>query len=166
MSTQRILTRNLIVHSDFNIGFGTESQTRGDTEAVEQKVELIWIFRSIDEIRALNYSKYTRVSLHVDNALVIEYWFDPASAAVDDGDEVLAPVPPIALGRWRRIHPTPATATSTELNDISHSINTGLAKKAGYRVFNTTTNKPVWAVAIGAAAVWVDADGTTTHTPV
>jgi hypothetical protein len=58
------------------------------------------------------------------------------------------------------------TATSTELLDIADAINTGADKVAGYQVFNTTTTAPVWAVGDTDGAVWVDATGTTAHTPV
>lgn len=56
------------------------------------------------------------------------------------------------------------TATTTNLTDIGHAVNTA-NKVAGKQVFNTTTKKTVTAVGNTAAAVWVDATGATTHTP-
>lgn len=58
------------------------------------------------------------------------------------------------------------TATTAQLADITDSINTDNAKRQGYRVFNSTTNIPVWAVGATDGAVWVDATGATAHTPV
>ena len=58
------------------------------------------------------------------------------------------------------------TSTTTALEDDTNAINTSTAKKAGYMVFNTTTNTPVWAAGSGDTDVWVDATGTTAHTPV
>lgn len=58
------------------------------------------------------------------------------------------------------------TETTTNLADVAHDINVSNDKVAGYVVFNTTTSKPVWAVGDTAAAVWVDATGSTAHTPV
>lgn len=58
-----------------------------------------------------------------------------------------------------------ATATTTELADVTDAINTGAEKVAGYMVFNTTTNAPVWAEGATDADVWNDATGTTAHSP-
>ena len=56
--------------------------------------------------------------------------------------------------------------TSTELEDITDDINTNAGKRPGCMVFNTTTSKPVWAVGAADGSVWVDATGSTAHTPV
>lgn len=58
------------------------------------------------------------------------------------------------------------TSTTTNLEDISASINTSDAKEEGVVVFNTTTNKPVYATGNADGDVWVDATGSTAHTPV
>jgi hypothetical protein len=58
------------------------------------------------------------------------------------------------------------TSTTTALEDATNAVNTSALKRAGYQVFNTTTNKPVWATGGGDTDVWVDATGTTEHTPV
>lgn len=60
----------------------------------------------------------------------------------------------------------PITATTTELADVTHAINTSDAKVEGYQVFNITTNAPVWSEGNAAADVWNDATGTTAHSPV
>lgn len=59
-----------------------------------------------------------------------------------------------------------ATATTTELTDMTDDVNTSILKRAGYQVFNTTTSKPVWSVGSADGSVWVDATGATVHTPV
>jgi hypothetical protein len=59
----------------------------------------------------------------------------------------------------------PVTATTAQLADVGHAINTA-NKHAGTCVFNTTTNKPVWAVGSAAADVWKDAAASTAHSPV
>jgi hypothetical protein len=56
-------------------------------------------------------------------------------------------------------------ATTAQLADITSPANTNY-KEAGGSIFNTTTSKPVWAVGSTAASVWVDATGSTVHTPV
>lgn len=58
------------------------------------------------------------------------------------------------------------TATTAELEALADARNTDARKVAGYQVFNTTTNKPVWAVGNATGDVWVDATGATAHTPV
>ena len=58
------------------------------------------------------------------------------------------------------------TATTTELVAIADAINTDAAKEAGYRVFNTTTGSPVWAVDDTDGGLWNDGTGTLAHTPV
>jgi len=58
------------------------------------------------------------------------------------------------------------TSTTAALADVANAINTGVGKIEGTMVFNTTTNKPVWAVGNADADVWVDATGSTAHSPV
>lgn len=55
-------------------------------------------------------------------------------------------------------------ATTTALTSLTSIVNK--LKRRGVSVFNSTTGKPVWAAADGAAGVWVDATGATVHTPV
>lgn len=54
--------------------------------------------------------------------------------------------------------------TTTELEAIADDINT-VEKFAGKPAYNTTTDKPCWAVGAAAGDLWVNADGTTAHTP-
>ena len=56
-------------------------------------------------------------------------------------------------------------ATTANLISLSSDVNT-TGKFAGREVFNTSTSKPVYAVGSAPASVWVDATGTTEHTPV
>lgn len=58
----------------------------------------------------------------------------------------------------------PGTATTANLVAIGHAINT-TGKVAGKMVFNTTTNKPVFAAGATAGALWLNPDATTAHTP-
>ena len=59
----------------------------------------------------------------------------------------------------------PQTDTTANLADVSATVNT-VGKVLGKVVYNTTTNTPVWADGATAASVWVDATGSTAHTPV
>ena len=61
---------------------------------------------------------------------------------------------------------TAVTSTTAALAALANAINTSARKEAGFMVFNTTTNKPVWAVGNTDASVWVDATGATAHTPI
>ena len=61
---------------------------------------------------------------------------------------------------------TTSTSTTAALAAVGNAINTSARKVAGLMVFNTTTNKPVWAVGNTDASVWVDATGATAHTPI
>ncbi len=56
--------------------------------------------------------------------------------------------------------------TTAALDAVGNAINTAVGKVDGAMLFNTTTNKPVWAVGNTDGAVWVDATGATAHTPV
>ena len=57
-------------------------------------------------------------------------------------------------------------ATTSELEDITHEINTSAYKIDGFQVWNTTTNKIVIAVGSANSSVWYDATGSLAHTPV
>jgi len=58
------------------------------------------------------------------------------------------------------------TATTAQLNDSTHAINTAAAKVAGYEVFNTTTGRYVYAAGNADDSVWAYAGGQTAHTPI
>jgi hypothetical protein len=161
--TQRILKRVLIVHDDLAIGAGTVTQTRGDLTIIGQEIELVFIFRTLDEIRYLDWNRYTRVALHVNNGPLIEYVFDELNVSADNGDTILEPNPAISVGRWIKVE---YSYTTTELEDITDPVNTSVAKHAGYMVWNSTTENPVWAVGSADGDLWVDATGATAHTPV
>ena len=57
-------------------------------------------------------------------------------------------------------------ATTTELEDITDAVNTTTDKRQGAVRYNTTTNKPVYAIGSADGSLWVDATGATAHTPV
>lgn len=62
-----------------------------------------------------------------------------------------------------RVMPFISRITS-QMTDASDDINT-VDKYEGKQVFNSVSNRPVWAVGSGTTDVWVYADGTTAHTP-
>ena len=86
----KVLTRQLIGHEDLALGYGKVTQLRGGQSINLQQVELPFIFRSVDEIKALNYAKYEHVSLYTVGRL-IAYYFDSVSYAIADDDNVLLP---------------------------------------------------------------------------
>ena len=164
--TQRILKRNLVTIQDLALGAGTISQLRGDTTFILDQIELAFIFRTADEIRACDYTLFTRVHLHVaDNLPTVEYFFDDTDVSADNGDTVLAPTPAISVGRWLKV-PNPPVATTTELEDVTDIINTSPLKHAGFMVWNSTTGIPVFADGSNDSDTWSDATGAATHTPV
>ena len=70
-------------------------------------------------------------------------------------------------GTWEPKGVVYASATTTELEDISNSVNTAATKVEGYRVYNTSTNLHVIAAGAADADVWVyEGTGNTAHTPV
>jgi len=87
---------------------------------------------------------------------VLRVALDPANSSVAETDRGVTIETLLAQSR---------TATTTTLEDISDSINTSALKVEGSRYFNTTTNVPVWAVGNADSDVWVNALGSTTHTP-
>lgn len=62
------------------------------------------------------------------------------------------------------IQSSPSTTTAN-FASLTAVINT-IGKFAGKMAWNSNTLKPVWAVGAAAGSVWVNADGTTAHTPI
>lgn len=58
-----------------------------------------------------------------------------------------------------------STATTAQLDSLAATVNT-TGKYKGKQVFNSDTNKPVYALGSASNAQWVDATGATAHTPV
>jgi len=88
---KRILYRSLIGHEDFALGPGKLPQERGEHSIVLQKIELPFIFRTVDEIKELDYTKYMHIGLHIEYGAVIEYYYDPTSTAVADDNLIIKP---------------------------------------------------------------------------
>lgn len=87
---KRILYRSLIGHEDFALGQGQYTEVRGEHTISLRRIELPFIFRSADEIKALDYTIYVHLGLH-QTGPVIEYYFDPDSMAIPDDDLVIKP---------------------------------------------------------------------------
>ena len=116
--TAKLITKVPIVHSDIAIGFGTVQQQRGPIFEFEQRIELNWIFRTVDEIKELDIDdKYTRISLHTLGPLQ-EYYYDDNSTATPDDVLVIKPNQVSALdsGRWIYV-PPPVTGIEEAPSD-------------------------------------------------
>lgn len=101
--TARVVRTNKIVHNDLEIGKGTVEQRRApNTYSEEKQIELVWIFRSIEEIKFLDTERYTRIALHTDGPL-IEYWFDEACEFAADDNWYIKPHLNNHRGRWVRV---------------------------------------------------------------
>jgi hypothetical protein len=86
----RVIHRQLIGHEDFALGHGKVTQKRGPETLEFQQVELEWIFRTVDEIKALDYNVYTHIAIHQIGP-VIQYYYSPDSHAVPDDYNVIKP---------------------------------------------------------------------------
>ena len=162
---QQVTTRSRIIQNDFALGVGLVEVVRGQNTSMEQQIELVFVFRTTDEIRYLDWTRYTRVALHLNGGPLVEYFYDATATGVDDDNEIITPIPAVTNGRWLKVIPTPEAYTTAQLNDISTAVNTSGFKQVGYSVFNTTLSRPVWATGSGGAATWVDSDGSVVHTP-
>ena len=104
----RVIHRQLIGHEDFAKGHGKVSQKRGPETLSFQQVEIEWIFRTVDEIKALDYNVYTHVAIHhIPEGPVTQYYYDPFSHAVPDDYNIIKPnsVAPTQGGRYIRVIP-------------------------------------------------------------
>ena len=70
------------------------------------------------------------------------------------------------LAEYSNVKGFKLTYTTTELEDVTNLVNTSPRKVDGFKVWNTTTNKPVYSTGNADASVWVDSTGATAHTPV
>ena len=95
----RVVTNKRIIHNDLELGHGRTDQLRGEAIRSEQRIELNWIFRTVDEIQHLDTTRYSRVSLH-DKGALKEYWYDETSEAVPNLKTVLKPYAVTRAGRW------------------------------------------------------------------
>lgn len=104
----RILHRQLIGHEDFALGHGKVTQQRGPETLEFQQIELEFIFRTPDEIKTLDYNRYTHVAIHtIPEGPVIQYYYDPFSHLIPDDFEVIKPnsVQLTQGGRYIRVIP-------------------------------------------------------------
>lgn len=86
----RIIYRQLIGHEDFSLGQGKISQERGDRTVNIRQIELEFIFRTVAEIKEIDYSRYAHVALHTVGP-VIQYYFDGTSMATPDDILIIKP---------------------------------------------------------------------------
>jgi len=86
----RVIHRQLIGHEDLSLGQGSINQARGVSVVPVRQIELEFIFRTIAEIKALDYLLYAHVGLYAIGP-VVQYYFDSSSVALNDDDLVLKP---------------------------------------------------------------------------
>ena len=100
----KVIHRSLIGHQDLSLGQGKVTQVRGEHTVELQQIELSFTFRSVDEIKALNFELYNHVNLNVGGPLV-KYYFDYTSMEVPDDDLVIRPdtIAASKPGRYIRI---------------------------------------------------------------
>ena len=102
-ATKRVVQTNRIVHNDLELGYDKVIQRRGPNDYTEeQRIELMFIFRTVAEIKWLDLERYTRVGLHTDGPL-IEYRYDEASEDEPDDERVIKPHVNNHRGRWLRV---------------------------------------------------------------
>ena len=101
--TQRVMTNARIVHKDLAIGHGVVKQNRGHGVIEEQSIEVMFIFRTLDEIKRLDTNIYTHIGLH-RAAGVSEYYYEPFSEIPDDDSKVIKPYVVTRAGRWIRVY--------------------------------------------------------------
>lgn len=70
------------------------------------------------------------------------------------------------LGEYSNVKGFQLTYTTTELESVTNLVNTSARKVDGFKVWNTTTNKPVYSTGDADASTWVDSAGVIAHTPV
>ena len=63
------------------------------------------------------------------------------------------------------ISPNTTVETTTNIEAIANIINTSPLKIKGKMIFNSTTNKPLWASGNANNSTWLDATGSIAHTP-
>ncbi len=164
----KTLVKELAGHEDLNIGYGTVFQNRSGANVPVRKIELPWIFRSVEEIRALDVSKYTRVWLHTEGTHV-EYWYDSSDSRADNGTAILQPNTLPATGRWVRLQF--ATLVDVVNNDEEPQLSS-LYDLVGQYDGETVETAGYWRYHDGGAGRWtwsataIDADnGGTTVQP-
>lgn len=143
--TTRTVKKNLAGEEDILFGEGSVIQTRNDASYNINKVRTIRPVNTIAELNDLDTEKFTKAALFEDDTVTIYQYV-------------------VSSGLWE-VRPTTIVDSSVNLESLGATINT-IGKHAGKQVFNTTSNKPVYATGEAAADVWVDSTGTTEHTPV
>ena len=115
-------TRNLIGHQDLALGPGTVTQVRGGIDTEVGQMELMFIFRTAAEIKALDPYRFDRVALYSVGPLKELYW---DATATDTPDDVTVIKPNSILvedpGRWLR------TATTNVIHNDTVDRNNGTA---------------------------------------
>jgi len=118
----RVVTSSRIVHNDLQLGRGTVEQYRGNSIRTEQSIELMFIFRTVDEIQHLDTARYARVGLHQEGPLR-EYWYNETSEAVPNNNTVLKPYTVTRAGRWLLVEHVDHEARKL-IKELQDAINT------------------------------------------
>ena len=121
----RILHRQLIGHEDFALGHGKVIQQRGPETLQFQQIELEFIFRTPDEIKAIDFNRYTHVAIHtIPEGAVDQYYYDPFSHLIPDDFEVIKPnsVQLTQGGRYIRVIPQQLSLLDTIIASCSDEL--------------------------------------------
>lgn len=157
MSLRNVI-KSLAGMQDLLTGVGPVTQVRNEQSYTINRIDVPFAVTANADMQNLDPAEYTHARVYEPGTTrYTDYLY---SASRSDGIASL-----VAAGSWIKVSPARITATTAQLADIGHAINTA-DKFVGKDVFNTTTGKPVYAVGAAAGSVWNDAVGVLAHTPV
>ncbi len=158
MATRNI-TKLGIVMQDIAQGIGDITQKRNNVDYTVGQQDVRYPVINATDMQDLDVTVFTLARVYDTTCTrFVDYKYDAARS-----DGLASNTGP---GVWVLIAPPIFVAGTAQLEDISDFINTQDFKQHGTQIFNVNTNKPLWATGNTDAAVWVDATGSTAHTPV
>lgn len=157
MTSERIVRKSLAGVQDLLLGKGKVSQTRGDNVLEIDRLDVYLAIDTLNELRALDVTDFTRARVYSSTSVFIEFIYDV------DATEGESPDDPTDTGHWVVVDDR--VSTTVLLDDVGSRENV-IGKYIGKTLFNSTSNRPVWASGVSPTDLWVFSDGTTAHTPI
>jgi len=97
MAEVTTIEKALATHQDMLIGVGTTAQVRQGANVQVAKIGLNWLLADVAQMVALS-AAYSHVAIVAGTSAPVEYIYDAASTAVEDGVNVITPAH--GVGNW------------------------------------------------------------------
>lgn len=128
-----IINKVPAAQEDLAIGLGQTNQTRQGNSISVSQIGLYWLFETVDEIKALDITKYSH-SILVMGSNAYRYYYDSTSSATPNDTTVIKP--DVGPGNWLVQYEDVVVNTISDMLNLSNVFDGTIVTVLGYNTVN------------------------------